>query len=320
MQQLFYELLQVAVGQADCLGRGPSEEEWHQLYDMARRHQLTGICYRGVERLFDYGLRAPQDLSIDWMADVEQLKEDNEKVLKRLQLVQKRLAEKDIRSSVLSAQGAAARYKAELRSLCQPVGIDLYVDCEVGRAVRFVELTGQQHVRRDANCVFLDKWEDTPIRLHCLLDFRANPLKTGTIRRWLQEHKEQFFEKEGALTLPSQSLAMVYALLELHGSVMAGRATMRQLMDCYSLLRNADGHFAALDAGQTQEDTLKTLGIAGFAKGVMWLLQRSLLVERQMMICAPSEAEGRFIEAQIMNGRQLWPMLCRYPLQTLFSL
>jgi hypothetical protein len=72
IDKLFYELLQVSVGQLDCLTRGPSPEEWHELYDIAHRQQVVGLCYVGLQRLFEFGLRAPQDLSIDWMADAEE--------------------------------------------------------------------------------------------------------------------------------------------------------------------------------------------------------------------------------------------------------
>ena len=75
MQELFFELLRVAVGQMDCLSRGPSFEEWNGIYQTAQRHGLLGVCYKGVERLFDFGLRAPQDLSIDWMADAEMIRD-----------------------------------------------------------------------------------------------------------------------------------------------------------------------------------------------------------------------------------------------------
>lgn len=72
MNELFFELIQVSTGQLDCLNRGPSPEEWQQLYELSKRHGLTALCYQGVVRLFEYGLRAPQDLSIDWMADAEE--------------------------------------------------------------------------------------------------------------------------------------------------------------------------------------------------------------------------------------------------------
>ena len=74
-EKLFFELLQVSVGQLDCLTRGPSPEEWQEMYRMAQRLQVVTVGYQGLQRLFEFGLRAPQDVSIDWMADAEMAEE-----------------------------------------------------------------------------------------------------------------------------------------------------------------------------------------------------------------------------------------------------
>ncbi len=123
MQELFFELLQVSVGQLDCLSRGPSPEEWQEIADEARRQGVLGVCYRGVERLFDYGLRATQDLALDWMAEAEELKEKNVLVDKRCATLQRKLTERGIRSTVLKGQGVA-RYYGDLRELRQTGTID----------------------------------------------------------------------------------------------------------------------------------------------------------------------------------------------------
>lgn len=78
INQLFFELLQVAVGQLDCLSRGPEPEEWLQLYEMSKQQNVEGIGYHGVMKLFEFGLRAPQDVSLDWMAESETIRENNE--------------------------------------------------------------------------------------------------------------------------------------------------------------------------------------------------------------------------------------------------
>ncbi len=42
------------------------------LYKMAKQHDLVATCYEGVTKLFEFGLRGPQDLMLDWMADGEE--------------------------------------------------------------------------------------------------------------------------------------------------------------------------------------------------------------------------------------------------------
>lgn len=88
MEKLFFELIQVAVGRLDCLERGPSPEEWQELYETARRQQVSGISFYGTERLFEYGLRGPQDLMLDWMAEKEAVKEKNEQTNRMQRVVQ----------------------------------------------------------------------------------------------------------------------------------------------------------------------------------------------------------------------------------------
>jgi len=78
VETLFFELLQVATGQLDCLTRGPEADEWKQLHELSKRHHVEGVAYHGVMRLFEFGLRAPQDVSLDWMADAEEISERNE--------------------------------------------------------------------------------------------------------------------------------------------------------------------------------------------------------------------------------------------------
>ncbi len=67
------------MGVLDCLSRGPEPEEWLKMHEMATQHKVQGITYIGVERLFEFGLRAPQDISIDWMSEAELIREVNAK-------------------------------------------------------------------------------------------------------------------------------------------------------------------------------------------------------------------------------------------------
>ena len=51
MNDLFFELIRVALGNADRLSHKLKPKEWQMLYDMAKKQSLVGICFAGVHRL-----------------------------------------------------------------------------------------------------------------------------------------------------------------------------------------------------------------------------------------------------------------------------
>ena len=198
IDSLFFELLQVSVGREDCLSRGPEPEEWQELYEISKQQHVEGISYHGVMKLFEFGLRAPQDVSLDWMAESETIRETNE------------MAEKP---SVL-----AQCYSEELRDLRQP---------------------------------------------------RAEELPTAS-------------------KLTIQYLYKQYLLHQLD---------MCLLLDYYFMLRRNNGKYETLRGG----GLLDSFGIRRFARGVMWMLQETMKLDRQYMPFEPLEIEGRFLLNDMMQ-------------------
>ena len=127
MNRLFFELMQVSTGQLDCLSRGPSPEEWQELYTLAREQNVVGACYQGTVRLFDFGLRAPQNLIIDWMNEAEDLREQCQQTEQSYLALLKKLNERSLRYSVITGQGMTYYYTDELHDLRRPNGIDIFV-------------------------------------------------------------------------------------------------------------------------------------------------------------------------------------------------
>ncbi|MBQ7514345.1 MAG: hypothetical protein IJS95_08195 [Prevotella sp.] len=86
-ETLFFELIQVATGQLDCLTRGPEPDEWQKIFEYSKQQHVEGVGYHGVTRLFEFGLRAPQDISLDWMSETEEIREFNEQQKKQPSVV-----------------------------------------------------------------------------------------------------------------------------------------------------------------------------------------------------------------------------------------
>lgn len=198
VHSLFFELIQVSVGQLDCLSRGPEPDEWFEMYEISKQQHVEGISYQGVMKLFEFGLRAPQDISLDWMSEQETIRETNE------------MAEKP-------------------SALAQCYGEEL-----------------------------------------CYL------------------------RRQGAEELPTASKLTIQYLYKQY---MRHSLDMRLLMDYYFVLRKNSGKYESLKGGGLPG----FWGVRRFARGVMWMLQETMNLDKQYMPFEPLEIEGRFLLNDMMQ-------------------
>ena len=320
MQDLFFELLRVSIGQLDCLSRGPSSEEWHEIYQTARRHGLVGVCYKGIERLFEFGLRVPQDLSLDWMADAEDLREEQELYESRCEKLMKKLAERKIRAAVMNGLGMRHHADNELQHLLQATAIDIYIDCSVERAIKFARQTGLEDIQCSYTSLALNVWENTPVNLKYRVMTARNPFVNKRIQKWLVQNKDLMFSlNDDEVYVPTLTMNAVCMLQIFMQRLLDGKANMGFLVDYFYVLRQLQGEFQPFKDGSGIENALKTLELTRFAAGVMWVLQKTLALDRQCMLCEPSEEEGRFILRCLMaRKRSLRRLLLHYPMEMMW--
>ena len=77
MNQLFYELIQVALGTRICLSRTPNETEWVKLYSMAKKQSLVGVCFAGVKKLQTQRQDPPEMLYLTWLSMAAKIQQKN---------------------------------------------------------------------------------------------------------------------------------------------------------------------------------------------------------------------------------------------------
>ena len=301
MDKLFYELIRVSTGQLDCLSRGAEPEEWQELYEMAHQQQLTGICYRGAQALFEFGLRVPHELIIDWMAEAEQIEEHNGLLYRRCVEVQEQLLAKGVKSSVLAGQGIACDYGEQLQFLRQSDGIDLLLD-------------GSQEDLQ----ALMEKGSGEEVRLHDVIGMGKNPVKNWMLRRWFEKNRRALFVKDGELTRPSASMNVVYLIVTLYWRFMYERITLQELMDCFFALKRVSAHKKASTINY--QKILRGLGLLHFARGIMWVMHEAFGLEPEAQIVEPSESKGSFILQEVMTGkRNFFHLILKYPVEMLFS-
>lgn len=283
MKKLFFELMQVAVGKLDCLSRGPSPDEWQALYALAQREEVAGICYRSVVALFEFGLRAPQDISLDWMAEAEGLKERNRGVAKRLLALQQKLEEQPVRSTILLGAALARFYEKDLQALRQSDATYVYVPGGV-------------------KTTDLGDWADMNIRVIDRVLVGRSSGRSDKLEAWLLKHKDLLFRKVGELTMPAYAMMVALQIIHVYYQYVNNRLVMRDLMDLFFVLRWQEDSVKKYRVGQsTVEDVLKSLGLSRFAGGVMWMLQEVFALDAKNLPLAPQASEGCFLLGELMG-------------------
>lgn len=303
MGRLFFELLRVAVGQQDCLSHTPTAYEWRELYAMAEKQAVLGICFHGVERLHKQKQTPPQDLLFEWIGITEYIKQKNAFLDKQCEKLQAMLKEVGIRSSILKGQGIA-RYYGELAHFRQPGDIDIYVDCGRDRALQFAYDNGQKDVNWDYKHLHLDVFKDAEVEVHYRVEVLLNLWKNKRLQRWFREHQDaiqssKFKVQGGEIITPTTEFNVFYILLHIYRHFLYEGVGLKQIVDYYMTLRMVNCSRLMV---HDYVNAVHEFRMEKFAKGLMWVMHETLGMSREWMLWEPDEKEGRYILNQVMTG------------------
>ena len=71
--RLFFEFLQVAVGNRESMSAGINDADWNRLFVFCKRQALLGIGFTAVERLHNAGVVCPATLRMQWYGHALQI-------------------------------------------------------------------------------------------------------------------------------------------------------------------------------------------------------------------------------------------------------
>ena len=106
---MFYELLQIAIGNRDRFSQAPTEGEWRELFALAQKQAMVGIAFRGVEQL-PGEQRPPKQLLMQWYVVTERIKKMNADLDRKAMAVAEKFRGEGFPGVVLKGQGIAKLY------------------------------------------------------------------------------------------------------------------------------------------------------------------------------------------------------------------
>ena len=131
INQLFFELIQVAIGTRICLSHMPTSDEWGELYAMAKKQSLVGVCFAGVQNLganADDGysvIGIPEMLYLTWMGMGAKIQQRNEVINIQCRELSDKLEADGLEHCIMKGQQIGCYY-GELAALRQSGDIDVW--------------------------------------------------------------------------------------------------------------------------------------------------------------------------------------------------
>lgn len=295
INNLFFELIQVALGVRVCLSHSPTAEEWRMLYDIAMKQSLVGVCFAGVQRL-QQQQTPPEMLYLTWMGMAAKIQQRNEIMNGYTHKALTYFRAKGFPCQVLKGQGVAKLY-GSLSGLRQSGDVDVWLSC--GRKLLYefarkefgkIEGLNYYHI----HCPII---EDTEVEVHVWPSYMTNPFKNRKLHQFSIEHQPT----EGCTDTPDKVFDGVFIMLHCYRHFCGRGVGIRQVLDYYFVLKTLSD--SPLKGEERTEilKWIKELGMYRFATAMMWVMKEVFGLDEKYLICECNEKEGRFLLDEVMN-------------------
>lgn len=294
----FLDLLKIAVKNKEQLSSVPTNDEWEEIYKIAKQQTLLGFLFPAIEQL-PKEQRPPKTLLMQWFAITEAIKSQNEIInldaIKICQYIKK----DNQRCVILKGQGIATYYPDP--SLRTPGDIDLWIEGGTKKVINYLRSKGdvKSITYKHVDC---EVPVSTEVEMHHNPTFFYNPIYNWRINKYFASQNQLFDnyvelpECSGKIYIPTVEFNRYYILQHIYCHYFGEGIGLRQLLDYYYVLQK----------GGTEESKQRTMklfqqtGMSKFVKATMWVLQEVFDMDDKYLLCAPNEKTGKQFLNEIM--------------------
>ena len=297
---LFFELIQLAIGNRRNLSRIPTGEEWQEIYQEAEKQALVGFLLSAVEKLneLDKASMPPMHLFYQWIGDALQIENRNKEVTYAAAKLTRIFKNGGMRSCVLKGQGIAQLYpKPERR---QPGDVDLWVEGGREKVLKFME---DSYFDRDhvvIHHVESQKIDGVVSEIHFIPCYSCNPFLHGKLQRFFAKNAEELFlnynEKLG-FSYPTLRFNAVYLLSHIYMHFLYEGIGLRQFVDYYYVLRNLN-----LEERKQAIGNIREAGLSKIAGAVMYVLKTVCGLSEEYYVADLDEKKGKILLDEIIKN------------------
>ena len=265
MEKLFFEFLQVAIGNRKSLSAAINDSDWLRLFEFCKKQALIGVGFTAVEKLHAVRVVCPANLRMKWMALALQIEKRNDLLNQQCSQLTRRYWHDGLSTCILKGQGNLLNYPKYLRKRRQCGDIDVWTVCKNGIPIavqmgkdkaEYVEYHGRkaviEYVRMQHRLegkkekpviryhhIEAPKIDGTEVEVHFRPCYAHSPLRNWRMQRWFGEYADVCMKNKTHMgfAVPTASVNVVYQMCHLFSHYFDEGLGLRQLMDYYFALR-----------------------------------------------------------------------------------
>ena len=307
IEQLFFELLRVAIKVQNTLSRIPSAEEWDKLSRMSKKQSLVGISFAGIQRVVEYEkiyhCGMPELLYFTWMGMAAKIQQRNEVVNRQCVELQEKLSADGFRSYIMKGQAVGSLY-GQIGLLRQSGDIDVFLEGGLNKVLAYARTYGGVAKVNELE-MSVSIFTDTEVEFHYRPFIMRNPFKNRRLQKYFEsQEKKQFSnylildkEKELSICAPTVEFNLVHQLVHTYHHFITEGVGLRQLMDYYFVIQASN----AEDIRECKK-IVENLGLNRFASALMWVIKTVFVGHDNDIFFPwrPNEKDGRLLLEEIL--------------------
>lgn len=312
--QDFCSLLQIATGRQSHLSHVLSDEEWKNLYNLAKKQALLGIAFEGVKKL-SQGQWPTGDDVLNWTMATEGIKRRNMRTTDVCLRLTKELTKEGFDVCILKGQAnhvyydrLSAEQSLGMLRVCGDVDAWIWPKEKTKHPVRTIIdyckqkniLVSLCHLHAEVKPV-----GGVPIEIHFRPSFLNAPWRNRRFQKLFQTAKfeEVEIDQYGIVKKLRVDYDLIFQMNHIYRHLLDEGVGMRQVLDFYVLLKEYNKEQyerAGLMNRSEVMSHIQNCGMKRFASALMFVLQDMLDIRNDELLCAASERHGTFLLNEMM--------------------
>ena len=304
---LFFELIQVALGTHNSLSRKPTNEEWNCLYHTCQKQSIAAFVFSALESLSKIGQKPPVSVLYEWISISEQIKQQNKFVNQNAVELSSKLEKEGFDCCILKGQGNAVMYPEPYSRT--PGDIDVWIrdgrskNEDVRGIIRYVKIRNPKGIAFYHHIDY-GLFQDTEVEVHYRPSFMFNPIHNWRLQRWFCKMTDvaslmvELPDGAGCIRIPNREFNIVFQLSHVYNHLLHEGIGLRQIIDYFYVLKS--------NTNRTNDtniiNLLNYLGLEKIAGAMMWVLHEKLGLPEDYLIAPMDEMRGKLLLNEIMRG------------------